>query len=79
MESLDTARELATHTVEIRHIQEDMDQLVKDIDEIKKSLAGIQKTLSEAKGGWKVLLMVGGAGGVLFTALQQVFHWFGGR
>jgi len=31
------------------------------MDEIKKTLADIQKTLSEAKGGWKTLMYVGGA------------------
>jgi len=56
-----TARELATHASDIKHLQSDMDKIVKDMDEIKKTLADIQKTLSEAKGGWKTLMYVGGA------------------
>ena len=55
-----TARELATHANDIKHLQHDMDRMVQDMDEIKKSLADIQKTLSEAKGGWKTLMAVAG-------------------
>ena len=71
-----TARELATHASDIRHLQSDMDKMVKDMDEIKKTLADIQKTLSEAKGGWKTLMYVGGAAagvGAAFTWLMDKF------
>ena len=56
-----TARELATHANDIKHLQEDMDKLVQDMASIKNCLADIQKTLSEARGGWKVLMWAGGA------------------
>ena len=49
-------RELATHSVEIRHIQDDMDKMMADMSDIKKSLEAINLTLSEAKGGWKTLM-----------------------
>ena len=58
---IETARELATHANDIKHLQDDMDHLMKDISTIKHSLADINKTLSEAKGGWKVLMWAGGA------------------
>jgi hypothetical protein len=38
-----------------------MDKLVSDMATVKESLAEIQKTLSEARGGWKVLMWAGGA------------------
>lgn len=57
---IQTARELATHANDIKHLQHDMDKMVADMDEIKKSLANIQKTLSEAKGGWRTLMAVAG-------------------
>jgi prefoldin subunit 5 len=56
-----TARELATHANDIKHLQEDMDKLVQDMATIKNCLSEIQKTLSEARGGWKVLMWAGGA------------------
>lgn len=61
MEEIETARELATHANDIKHLQMDMDKLVEDMEEIKKSIQSIQKTLSEAKGGWKALIWAGGA------------------
>lgn len=73
-DSVQTARELATHANEIKHLQQDMDKLVQDMDQVKASLADIQKTLSEAKGGWKVLMYFGGAGGVVGGALTWVIE-----
>jgi prefoldin subunit 5 len=58
---IQTARELATHASDIKHLQEDMDKLISDMATVKESLAEIQKTLSEARGGWKVLMWAGGA------------------
>jgi signal transduction protein with GAF and PtsI domain len=40
-------RELATHASDIRHMQDDMDKMVKDIEEIKKCLHEIQRMLAE--------------------------------
>jgi prefoldin subunit 5 len=74
--SLDTARELATHANDIKHLQADMDKLVNDMEEIKKSLSEINKTLSEAKGGWKALLWAGGAVSALTGIVGFVMgHW----
>ena len=75
---MSTERELATHEAEIKHLQSDMDKLVRDMDEIKLTLVEVQKTLSEAKGGWKVLMLLGGAGGLLGSAITQILHhWLG--
>jgi prefoldin subunit 5 len=58
-------RELAVHETEIKHLQTDMDKLIRDMDDIKQTLTEINTTLAEARGGWKVLMLVGGAGGAL--------------
>ena len=74
---MSTERELATHEAEIKHLQADMDKLVSDMDQIKATLLEVQKTLAEAKGGWKVLMMLGGAGAVLGSLTTQLVHyWF---
>jgi prefoldin subunit 5 len=71
-------RELAVHETEIKHLQADMDRMVADMEAIKTALNQINQTLSEAKGGWKVLMMLGGAGGVLGSAITQIIqHWLG--
>jgi len=73
-DDIQTARELATHAADIAHLQDDMDKLVASVAAIQKTLGDIDKTLSEAKGGWKMLMLLGGAGGVLGAALTQVIH-----
>lgn len=62
---LETARELATHANEIKHLQADMDKMVKDMQEIKDTLAKINDTLSAAHGGWRMLLAVGSAASIV--------------
>lgn len=75
---MEQARELATHAAEIKHLQSDMDKMVEDMEEIKKAIIEINRTLSEAKGGWKVLMLVGGAAGTLGAGIVQVIHWIKG-
>lgn len=74
-ESVEMIKDIAVHDVEIKHLQDDMDRMVKEMAEIKKSLAAIESTLSEAKGGWRTLVMVGGAaasfGGAVSWLLQH--------
>ena len=56
-----TARELATHTSDIKHLQDDMDKLVDAVAEMKDSLDEIRKKLDQVEGGWKALMWLGGA------------------
>ena len=56
IDALDTVRELATHANDIKHLQDDMDKMVRDMEEIKRAIQGIEASLSEAKGGAKVLV-----------------------
>ncbi|CAB4180714.1 hypothetical protein UFOVP1043_93 [uncultured Caudovirales phage] len=76
--AMQTVRELATHSADIRHLQTDMDKMTKDMEEIKDAIREISKTLSEAKGGWKLLLVVGGIGASVATfvtwAIDMVKH-----
>jgi prefoldin subunit 5 len=71
-------RELAVHETEIKHLQADMDKLVQDMESIKTTLNSINATLAEARGGWKVLMMLGGAGGVLGSTITYfIQQWLG--
>lgn len=73
-DEVSTARELATHAADIAHLQSDMDKMSADMAEIKTMIANINTTLAEAKGGWKVLMMFGGAGGLVGAMLTQIIH-----
>jgi hypothetical protein len=44
------------------------------MEDVKKTLIDIQSTLSEAKGGWKMLMLLGGAGGLFGSLITQVVH-----
>jgi prefoldin subunit 5 len=72
-------RELAVHETEIKHLQDDMDRVVRDIDEIKKAVADIQKTLSEAKGGWKTMMAVAGFASAVTGVLAFILHYLTGK
>ena len=71
-----TARELATHTSDIKHLQDDMDKLVDAVAEMKASLDEIRKKLDQVEGGWKALMWLGGAisAGTGFVG-YVVGHW----
>ena len=74
-ESIKTARELATHASDIRHLQDDMDKMLESMKTMQATLTAIDKTLSEAKGGWKMLMLVGGAGGAVGSFLTYLANW----
>ena len=72
---LSTARELATHTAEIKHLRADMDKMVQTIDAMNATLMNINATLSEAKGGWRMLMLFGGAGGAIGAMLASSWQY----
>ena len=76
---MQTVRELATHSADIRHLQSDMDKMTKDMEEIKDAIREISKTLSEAKGGWKLLLVVGGIGASVATFVTWAIDTVNGK
>lgn len=69
-----TEREVAEHSIEIKHMQADIDHMMEDIDEMKAQLKKIEHTLSEIRGGWKVLIGVAAFIGAIVSYI--VTHWF---
>ena len=70
--AMQTVRELATHSADIRHLQTDMDKMTKDMEEIKDAIREISKTLSEAKGGWRMFMMIGGVGATVGAGVSWI-------
>jgi len=70
-------RELAVHETEIKHLQADMDKMVKDMNDIKESLKSIQQTLAQAHGGWRMLIAVGSAAALVGGAVAWFFEHMG--
>lgn len=73
---IETARELATHANDIKHLQDDMDSMVEDVAAIRKSIEEINKKLASAEGGWKVLIAVGSFVG---SIVGTVIGFFGAK
>lgn len=78
-DAIQTARELATHASDIKHLQDDMDKMLLNMKEMQATLVAIDKTLSEARGGWKILMLVGGASSVVGAGLVQLTNWYVGK
>jgi prefoldin subunit 5 len=56
-----TARELATHASEIKHLQSDMDKVLEELESMRKTIDSINQKLDKAEGGWKTLIWIGTA------------------
>ena len=73
---IETARELATHASDIKHLQDDMDAMKEDVAAIRKSIEEINTKLASAEGGWKVLIAVGS---IVGSGIGAVIGFFSGR
>ena len=73
VDGIETARELATHANDIKHLQNDMDAMKADVAAIRVSLDEIKQTLASAEGGWKVLIVVGSLASGAIGAITGYF------
>lgn len=73
VDGIETARELATHASDIKHLQNDMDAMKADVAAIRISLDEIKQTLASAEGGWKVLIAVGSIASGVIGAITGYF------
>ena len=79
IDPIETARELATHANDIEHLQSDMDRMVEEMKQIKQSIQAIEKTLTEAHGGWRMLLGIGGGAAIIGAICANLFQGFWNR
>lgn len=70
-----TARELATHASEIKHLQSDMDRVLFELNAMKQTVDSINQKLDKAEGGWKTLIWIGG----LATSITGVVGYIIGQ
>lgn len=73
-----TARELATHETEIRHLQADLDKVMDDVADIKMAVHDIQNTLAkgigESEGSKKTWATVAAIAGVLSGVVVAIIQ-----
>ena len=75
-DQIEMIKDVAAHDVEIKHLQDDMERMIKEMTEIKKTLNAIDRTLSEAKGGWKTLVVVGSVASSIGAAVAWIANHF---
>lgn len=67
---MELSRDIGRHDAQIESLQEDMKS-------VKSDLAEIKQILSEAKGGWKAMLVLGGVAGAAGAAISKLVAWYG--
>lgn len=58
--------------VQIAVLKTELEYVRKDMDEIKSDLKAVRETLTQAKGGWKTLMLVAGVASALGALLSKV-------
>lgn len=72
-EALARAREdIATHRAEIAELRRDIAELREAMEGMHALMLTMQSTLSEARGGWKTLMLVGGAGATAAAGITWI-------
>lgn len=70
-------RDLGRHDAQIENLQSQVERLHRDMSSVLDELKLINRTLNEARGGWRMLLAVGGLSSVLTSAVWQAWEWMG--
>lgn len=71
--------EIGRHDAQIEALQEQVKLLHADMVRMNATLTSINSTLAEARGGWRVLMMVAGVSSVvggIFVKIATWANWF---
>jgi prefoldin subunit 5 len=71
-------RDIGRHDAQIEALQAQVDRLHGDMAKALSELQQINRTLSEARGGWRMLLAVGGLSSALTAGIIQLMGLFSG-
>jgi prefoldin subunit 5 len=67
--------QIGRHDAQIEALERDIKNLRADIKEMNQTLHEIHTTLSQARGGWKTLMLVGGAAATISALVTKLVHW----
>jgi prefoldin subunit 5 len=71
----DIHHNIGRHDAQIEALQEQIRLLHSDMQQLNAAITQIQQTLSEAKGGWRTLMWVGGAGAAVGVTASKFITW----
>ena len=77
MENPSIHHDLGRHDAQIEGLQAQVKQLHTDMQAMQRTLEEINRTLSEARGGWKTLMLVGGIAAAVGATIAKLATWFG--
>lgn len=63
--------------VQIAVLNTELEHMRRDMDEVKSDLKAIRETLSQAKGGWKTLMLVAGISSTVGAFIAKASPWLG--
>lgn len=74
--SNDTAfhRDIGRHDAEIEALEQTVERLTAAVEKLTAEVGKIQATLNEARGGWRMLMFLGGAGAALGLSLRELLE-----
>ena len=72
MDSASSQQMLGNHEAQLVNLHNDITSIKKSLDSLIENQQAIIRTLSEAKGGWKTLLLVAGASGAVATLISHI-------
>jgi prefoldin subunit 5 len=70
MELSKAQQDIVRLETQVEHMSRAIDNLTSLLNEQTRTLADIQKTLSEARGGWRTLMLVGGAASTIGASIS---------
>ena len=79
MAALDHSLEIGKLQEQVAAVRRDNDRMADSLERIEKDVREMAAVIHEAKGGWKVLVGVAGASGVLGGLITSSWHWFLGK
>lgn len=76
IDSAELHRDVGKHDAQIEALQQQVNRLHQDLSSVISKLEEINQTLSEAKGGWRTLMMVAGIASAVTAAGTKIVAWF---
>lgn len=75
MTALDVSLEIGKLQGQLEAVRADNDRMADSLARIEVDVRAMAATLNQAHGGWRVVVALGSAGGVIGGLLVSVWHW----
>lgn len=76
MPPTDVSRDLGRHDAEIEALQREVARLAEAVRDLSDEVTKVRNTLDAARGGWKVLMLMGGAAAAVGGFAREIAQAF---